>query len=183
MKVYTKTGDTGTTSLIGGERVSKTDERVEAYGTVDELAAFTALLADELRSDAALSGSVEELNRILSRLMSVQALLATGESGSGKVTPLGPEVVTWLEGRIDAMQATLAPIDKFTIPGGNRAVSLCHVCRTICRRAERAALRVGSKSGVDPTALMWLNRLSDYFYVLGRSLTAHYRVREVLWIP
>lgn len=183
MKVYTKTGDRGQTSLIGGERVSKTDERVEAYGTVDELSAFAALLTDELRGDAALSGTVDDLNRILSRLMTVEALLAADETGRGKLTPLSEETVAWLEGRIDAMQATLKPIDKFTIPGGHRAVSLSHVCRTVCRRAERAALRADAKYGTDPTALVFLNRLSDYFYVLGRMLTVHYGVEETLWIP
>ena len=175
MKVYTKTGDKGTTSLIGGERVFKTDERVEAYGSVDELAAFTALLADNLRADDALAACVDDLNRILSRLMSVEALLATGQSGSDKVAPLDPETVAWLEGRIDAMQEVLKPIDKFTIPGGNAVVSMCHVCRT--------ALRADARYGVDSTALVWLNRLSDYFYLLGRTLTAHYAVDEVLWIP
>lgn len=183
MKVYTKTGDKGMTSLIGGERVFKTDERVEAYGSVDELAAFTALLADNMRADAALTVDVDDLNRILSRLMSVEALLAVGESGSDKVAPLAPETISWLEERIDALQESLKPIDKFTIPGGNAVVSMCHVCRTVCRRAERAALRADAKYGVDPTVLVWLNRLSDYFYLLGRSLTTRYAVEEVLWIP
>lgn len=183
MKVYTKMGDKGMTSLIGGERVFKTDERVEAYGSVDELAAFTALLADNMRADAALTVDVDDLNRILSRLMSVEALLAVGESGSDKVAPLAPETISWLEERIDALQESLKPIDKFTIPGGNAVVSMCHVCRTVCRRAERAALRADAKYGVDPTVLVWLNRLSDYFYLLGRSLTARYAVEEVLWIP
>ena len=183
MKVYTKTGDKGTTSLIGGERVFKTDERVEAYGSVDELAAFVALLADNMRGDTALTAYVDDLNRILSRLMSVEALLATGTSGSDKVVPLSPEIITWLEGRIDTMQEALPPIDKFTIPGGNVVVSMCHVCRTVCRRAERAALRADAKYGVDPTALIWLNRLSDFFYLLGRTLTVHYNVDEILWIP
>lgn len=183
MKIYTKTGDKGMTSLIGGERVFKTDERVEAYGSVDELAAFTALLADNMRADAALTVDVDDLNRILSRLMSVEALLAVGESGSDKVAPLAPETISWLEERIDALQESLKPIDKFTIPGGNAVVSMCHVCRTVCRRAERAALRADAKYGVDPTVLVWLNRLSDYFYLLGRSLTARYAVEEVLWIP
>ena len=183
MKVYTKTGDKGMTSLIGDERVFKTDERVEAYGSVDELAAFTALLADNMRADAALTVDVDDLNRVLSRLMSVEALLAVGESGSDKVAPLAPETISWLEERIDALQESLKPIDKFTIPGGNAVVSMCHVCRTVCRRAERAALRADAKYGVDPTVLVWLNRLSDYFYLLGRSLTARYAVEEVLWIP
>ena len=183
MKVYTKTGDKGMTSLIGGERVFKTDERVEAYGSVDELSAFAALLTDRIRGDAALAAYVEDLNRILSRLMSVEALLATGEAGSDKVSPLAPEAVSWLESRIDTMHAALKPIDKFTVPGGDTAVSLCHVCRTVCRRAERAALRADAKYGVDSTALVWLNRLSDYFYLLGRTLTAYYDVQETLWIP
>lgn len=183
MKVYTKTGDGGETSLIGGSRVPKTDERVEAYGTVDELGAFTALLADHLRDDAALSETVDDLNRILSRLMTVEALLAADERGRERLTPLSAETISWLEGRIDALQATLPAIDKFTIPGGHPAVSLSHVCRTVCRRAERAALRAGAACGTDATALVWLNRLSDYFYVLGRMLTRHFGVEETLWIP
>ena len=149
MKVYTKKGDKGLTSLVGGERVFKTDERVEAYGTVDELAAFAALLGDNMRAEVALSPYVDDLNRILSRLMTVEALLACGKTGCGKVAPLAPEAVTWLEGRIDAMQDALKPIDKFTIPGGNAVVSMCHVCRTVCRRAERAALRADEKYGTD----------------------------------
>ena len=126
---------------------------------------------------------MEERNRILSRLSTVEALLATGEGGRDKMAPLAPECVAWLEACIDTMQAALPPIDKFTIPGGHEAVSLCHVCRTVCRRAERAALRADQRYGVDATALVWLNRLSDYFYLLGRTLTAHYRVEETLWIP
>lgn len=89
------------------------------------------------------------------------------KTGCGKVAPLAPEAVTWLEGRIDAMQDALKPIDKFTIPGGNAVVSMCHVCRTVCRRAERAALRADEKYGTDATVLMWLNRLSDYFTCSG----------------
>ena len=183
MKVYTKTGDKGMTSLIGGQRVFKTDSRVEAYGTADELASFTALLADHLRADAALADRVEELNRILSRLMTVEALLAVGDEGSNKVAPLDSACVEWLEERIDAMQAALPAIDKFTLPGGHTAVSLCHVCRTVCRRAERAALRADQEHGTDATALTWLNRLSDYFYLLGRTLARHFGAEEILWIP
>ena len=183
MKVYTKTGDRGQTSLIGGERVAKSDERVEAYGTVDELTAFTALLTDQLRGDATLAQTVDDLNRILSRLMTVEALLAADSDGRKKLSPLPGETIAWLEGRIDAMQAQLPAIDKFTIPGGHPAVSWSHVCRTVCRRAERAALRADAKYGADPTALVWLNRLSDYFYVLGRMLTVHFGVEETLWIP
>lgn len=171
------------TSLIGGERVFKTDSRVEAYGTVDELTAFTALLADRLRTDARLEKETDDLNRILSRSMTVEALLAVGENGSDKVAPLPGECVEWLEQRIDAMQAALPAIDKFTLPGGHEAVSLCHICRTVCRRAERAALRADQEHGIDASALVWLNRLSDYFYLLGRTLAVHFSAEEILWIP
>lgn len=183
MKVYTKTGDRGTTSLVGGERVSKCDERVEAYGSVDELMAFTALLSDYLRNDPALTPQLEELNRILSQLMTVSARLATGKGGEEKVAALEEGAERWLEERIDAMQESLPPITKFTIPGGHQAVSMCHVCRTVCRRAERMALRADAVYGVDPSTLIYLNRLSDYFYLLGRMLTAYFAVEETLWIP
>lgn len=183
MKVYTKTGDKGTTSLVGGERVQKTDTRVEAYGTVDELMAFTALLSDFLREDPSLGNFVGDLDRILSQLMTAAALLASGESGRGKVAPLGEDSIVWLETRIDTMQESVTPITKFTIPGGNKTVSMCHVCRTVCRRAERAALRADQAHGVDPSVLIYLNRLSDYFYLLGRSLTDHFSVNETLWMP
>ena len=183
MKVYTKTGDRGTTSLIGGERVFKTDSRVEAYGSVDELAAQVALLADHLHDDDGLRELCDELRRILSRLMSVEALLAVGEGGCDKVAPLDAANVAWLETRIDAMQEALPAIDKFTLPGGHVAVSLCHVCRTVCRRAERAALRAGQEHEVDAAVLAWLNRLSDYFYLLGRTLSVHFGAEELLWIP
>ncbi len=183
MKIYTKQGDAGMTSLIGGERVFKTDERVEAYGTVDELSAFTAMLADLLRDDPSAGEWVEALNRILAQMMTVEALLALGEEGRDKVKPLDWAEVEWLEERIDAMQAVVEPIRYFTIPGGHKTVSACHICRTVCRRAERAALRADHRWGVDVAAKAWLNRLSDYFYLLGRCLTAHYKVNEVVWKP
>ena len=183
MKIYTKQGDGGMTSLIGGERVFKTDERVEAYGTVDELSAFTAMLCDLLREDSSAGEWVEELERILSQMMSVEALLAVGEGGRDKVQPLDMAHVAWLEQAIDRMQGEVEPIRFFTIPGGHKAVSACHICRTVCRRAERAALRADHCWGIDLAAKAWLNRLSDYFYQLGRRLTAHYAVEEQLWKP
>ena len=184
MKVYTKTGDRGTTSLIGGERVSKTDARVEAYGTVDELSAFVALLADRLREAAtAPAGAVEDLNRVLSRMMTVEALLAADPTGRKQVPPLPEDAVSWLETRIDAMQAEVPPIDKFTIPGGHAAVWLGRARRAACRRDGRAAARPVAECGADPATRAWRNRLSDYFYVLGRRLTSFYGVQETLWIP
>lgn len=183
MKIYTKTGDGGTTSLIGGERVSKCDLRVEAYGSVDELMAFVALLTDELVDDARTAGMVDELQHISSQLMTVSALFAVGKGGEDKVKPIAEEHIEGLEHSIDAMQQELPAITKFTIPGGNRAVSLCHVCRTVCRRAERAALRAGEVYAVDSSATRYLNRLSDYLYTLGRCVTERLKVTERLWIP
>lgn len=183
MKIYTKTGDAGTTSLIGGERVKKYDLRVEAYGTVDELTAHIALLSDMLTEDERTESMTEELYHIESQLMSVAALLAVGKGGEGKIAPIAKERITDLEKAIDRMQTELPEISKFTIPGGNRAVSLCHVCRTVCRRAERAALRAGDITEVDSSATIYLNRLSDYLYSLGRLLTERLKVEEHLWIP
>lgn len=183
MKIYTKTGDAGTTSLIGGERVKKYDLRVEAYGTVDELTAHIALLSDMLTEDERTESMTEELYHIESHLMSVAALLAVGKGGEGKIAPIAKERITDLEKAIDRMQTELPEISKFTIPGGHRAVSLCHVCRTVCRRAERAALRAGDITEVDSSATIYLNRLSDYLYSLGRLLTERLKVEEHLWIP
>ena len=183
MKIYTKQGDSGMTSLIGGERVFKTDLRVEAYGTVDELSAYTALLCDLLRKEAATEPWCKELQQILSQMMTVEAVLAVGEGGDAKIAPFDPKYVAWLEERIDAMQAAVKPLTKFTIPGGHLAVSTCHICRTVCRRAERVALRADQEWGIDPTAKAWLNRLSDYFYLLGRSVTERLEIEEQEWIP
>lgn len=183
MKIYTKTGDNGTTSLIGGERVKKYDLRVEAYGTVDELTAYIALLSDTLSEDERTELICEELAAIESQLMSVAALLAVGKGGEGKVAPIAEERIKMLEEAIDRMQEELPAITKFTIPGGHRALSLCHVCRTICRRAERAALRVADVAEVDASATIYLNRLSDYLYTLGRVVTERLKVEEKLWIP
>lgn len=183
MKIYTKTGDKGTTSLIGGERVSKYDLRVEAYGTVDELTAYIALLADTIRECPNADAITSELHHIESRLMGVQALLAVGRGGEDKVAPLKGEYVEELERAIDAYDKELRPITKFTIPGGHRVVSLCHVCRTVCRRAERAALRAAEHNSIDASALCYLNRLSDYFYTLGRVMTERLGVEETEWIP
>lgn len=183
MKIYTKTGDNGTTSLIGGERVKKYDLRVEAYGSVDELTAFIALLNDEISEDERMKHICEELCAIESQLMGVAALLAVGKGGEGKVAPITDERITMLEEAIDRMQAELPSITKFTIPGGHRALSLCHVCRTVCRRAERAALRVADVAEVDASATIYLNRLSDYLYTLGRLVTERLKIEEKLWIP
>lgn len=183
MKIYTKQGDGGLTSLIGGERVFKTDARVEAYGTVDELTAFVAMLADLLTAEEGMECYVKELRTMLAEAMTVEALLAVGEGGEGKVQPLADSCITRLEKAIDRMQNEVPPLTKFTLPGGHPILSMCHICRTVSRRAEREALRADREHEVDPAVKRWLNRLSDYFYLLGRRLTLALGVEEVEWIP
>ena len=183
MKIYTKGGDKGRTSLIGGERVAKTDSRVEAYGTVDELTSFTSLLADMLMEDERFDDCTELLRKVESHLMTVASLLAVGEGGEDKVAALKDASVEELEQWIDRLQEALPAIDKFTIPGGDRRLSMCHVCRTVCRRAERATLRADKEYGVAECAKVYLNRLSDLFYVLGRTITLRAEVEEILWRP
>ena len=190
-KVYTKTGDKGTTSLVGGERVSKIDERVEAYGTVDELGSFTAYLSDHLRSDEGLAEYLGDLDRVASQLMSVAALLAVGHGGEGKLPDISPEAIGYLEERIDAMQSRVRPITKFTIKGwarpgkeGSLGSAYLDLARSVCRRAERASLRAAAlHPTISANTLAYLNRLSDYFYLLGRALTEYYKVEETLWRP
>jgi cob(I)alamin adenosyltransferase len=190
MKVYTKTGDKGITSLIGGERVSKTDPRVEAYGTVDELSAHIALLGDMMRTDGGFEDEVAEIERVQIDLMTVEALLAVGRGGEGKVKPLGAEPVHRLENSIDRMEEWLAearnghPAEmKFVLPGGHAIVSQSHVCRTVCRRAERTTLRIPADYTPSPEAAAYLNRLSDWLYVVGRKAVVILSVKERYWEP
>ncbi len=184
MKVYTKGGDEGTTSLIGGVRVAKIDSRVEAYGTVDELTAFIALLGDKLCQNRDMCGRyIGDLNKINSMLMTVESHLASDETTAKKLPEISDEAIEYLENRIDEMQEGLKPLDKFTIPGGDVRLSLCHVCRTVCRRAERRAIAAKYEYPITPNVLVYLNRLSDYLYVLGRVLTAEFNIEEILWVP
>ncbi len=164
MKVYTKTGDKGTTSLVNGTRVGKDDLRLEAYGTLDELSAFIAVLMD----------STEKYNdvfkRIQERLLVAECLLATDENSDlKKQLPQMEEAdVEGIEKFIDEMNETLEPLKSLIIPGGNLLASKCHVCRTVCRRAERAVVRMSRQYEVNPVIMRYLNRLSDMFFVMSR---------------
>lgn len=162
--IYTKTGDKGTTSLASGERVTKTDVRIEAYGTVDELNSFIGLLRVAAES--------EQLAWIQNKLFNLGALLsaAPGEW-------ISEADVTQLEQWIDAMQAVVPPMRAFILPAGGEAVCRCHVCRTICRRAERRMLEAKSVE----IALKWINRLSDYLFVLARFLGCQNDEKEAIW--
>ena len=164
MKVYTKTGDKGTTSLVNGTRVGKDDLRLEAYGTLDELSAFIAVLMD----------STDRFNdvfkRIQERLLVAECLLATDENSElRKQLPQMEEAdVEGIEKFIDEMNETLKPLNSLIIPGGNLLASKCHVCRTVCRRAERAVVRMSRQHDVNPVIMRYLNRLSDMFFVMSR---------------
>jgi cob(I)alamin adenosyltransferase len=183
MKVYTKRGDTGTTSLIGGERVSKADARVEAYGTVDELSAHLAMLADLMRPEDGLSGMVAAVEQIQGELMTVEALLATGRGGEGKVAPLSPSAGARLEAEIDAMGEALPTVKGFTLPGGHPVVSQGHICRTVCRRAEREIVRAAEAHPVPTEVQSYINRLSDWLYTATRKAATILCVKEIYWIP
>jgi cob(I)alamin adenosyltransferase len=177
-KIYTKTGDQGKTSLIGGTRVPKYDERIEAYGTVDELNAFTGLLRDQEIDDH----SKTILLEIQNRLFDLESVLA--HDRSKKVSGL-PKImekdIEHLEQEIDKMNETLPPLTAFILPGGHPTISLCHVCRTVCRRAERLVLKAAENHPSDETGIKYLNRLSDYFFVLGRKFAKDLHIDETLW--
>jgi cob(I)alamin adenosyltransferase len=181
MRIYTKTGDGGTTSLIGGTRVGKDDPRVEAYGSVDELMAHLGHLRDHLaEKEGALRG---ELLNILGDLMVLSATLACEDGQTGRLAVLTDENLRFLEQRIDTMQRTLPKLDKFTLPGGHPLVSLAHIARTVCRRAERRAVAVLGRTDTHRIAVQYLNRLSDYLYTLGRKIARDHHIEELLWIP
>lgn len=184
MKIYTKTGDAGTTALIGGARIAKNAPRVEAYGTIDELMAHIAVLGDLLAERGAPASYLADLQRIQGELMGCASLLAIDPAAPSairaKIQPIPAEALAFLEARIDAMQGALPELRHFTLPGGHIAASMAHVCRTICRRAERNCVAV---AGADPSAMAFLNRLSDYLYLLSQALGAHFEAKERVWEP
>jgi len=180
MKVYTKTGDKGTTALIGGKRVSKNHYRIEAYGTVDELMAYTALLHDQLLDKK----DKEFFIRIQDRLMTCATILAVDSDDKDlKIPHIEAEDIKKLESAMDEMNKNIPPLTFFIIPGGHTTVSYCHIVRTVCRRCERHAIGVQEQDGKCEMVVKYLNRLSDYFFVLGRKLNKDLNVDEIPWIP
>lgn len=179
-KIYTRTGDEGLTSLIGGRRVPKYHERIEAYGTVDELCAFVGLIRDQ---DIDLLTRLF-LIRIQEQLFVLEALLADdNHSGSPRLPVIHNQEVTDLEDAMDEMDKNLPALNSFILPGGHVAVSYAHVARTVCRRAERTILKMSPENEVDPICSKYLNRLSDYFFVLARKLSKDFNAEEIPWIP
>lgn len=180
MKIYTKTGDKGDTGLFGGKRVSKSELRIEAYGTIDELNSYVGLLRDQKVN----ADRKESLIEIQDRLFTIGSILAT-EPGNDKVKipALHEEDVVRVEKEIDSMDSTLAPMKSFVLPGGHSSVSVGHITRTVCRRAERLVIRLHEQEKVDSLVIQYLNRLSDYLFVLCRKMTAELNAEETPWRP
>ena len=180
MKIYTKTGDKGTTALFGGKRVSKADLRIETYGTIDELNSYIGLVRDQEVNAKRKNILVE----IQDRLFTMGSILAT-EPGNTKVKvpSLVESDITVLEKEIDAMDAELPPMKSFVLPGGHQSVSFCHVARTVCRRGERLVIALDAQEKVEQIIIQYLNRLSDYLFMLSRKMTAELGAEETPWKP
>ena len=187
MKVYTKTGDTGTTALFGGTRVPKDHARIESYGTVDELNSYIGLIRDQEMKQHYKDILIE----IQDRLFTVGAMLATPpekevlKNGEKRLQNLGiiESDIEFLEKEIDAMEDSLPQMTHFVLPGGHTTVSYCHIARCVCRRAERLAVHLSHNEPVADITIKYLNRLSDYLFVLARKLSSDLKAVEVKWIP
>ena len=187
MKVYTKTGDTGTTALFGGTRVPKDHARIESYGTVDELNSYIGLIRDQEINQHFKDILIE----IQDRLFTVGAILATPpekevlKNGQKRLQNLGiiESDIELLEKEIDTMEDSLPQMTHFVLPGGHTTVSYCHIARCVCRRAERLAVHLSHNEPVANIAIKYLNRLSDYLFVLARKLSKELNADEVKWIP
>ncbi|MXV52202.1 cob(I)yrinic acid a,c-diamide adenosyltransferase [Pedobacter sp. HMF7647] len=180
MKIYTKTGDNGYTSLIGGVRVAKHHLRIETYGTVDELNSYIGLIADQQLSNHHKSS----LKEIQDRLFTIGASLASDPEKSKMIIPdLLEADVLFLEKEIDQMNEVLPALTHFILPGGNTTISYCHIARCVCRRAERLAVNLSEESFVEPLIVIYLNRLSDFLFVMARKLGFDLGIAENKWIP
>jgi cob(I)alamin adenosyltransferase len=179
IKIYTKTGDDGTTGLIGGSRVKKYDLRLEAYGTIDELNASIGVLRSAELSESV----VEILSQIQNKLFNIGSLLASDDKGAAFTANLAinQENIKVLEDAIDEYQNQLPELTHFILPGGNFASAQCHVARTVCRRAERRILEFAEHSKVQPEIIIYINRLSDFFFVLSRKLAFDNGIEDVKW--
>jgi cob(I)alamin adenosyltransferase len=181
-KIYTKTGDKGTTSLIGGTKVPKSHLRIESYGTIDELNSYIGLSADQI-TDIVTKTTLKEIQ---DRLFTIGSSLACDPEKEPlmKIPDLKSTDIGFLETEIDRMEAVLPPMKSFILPGGHVAVSTLHVTRCICRRAERICVNMQEEQlFVDPLVIQYLNRLSDYLFVLSRYIGQLMEVVEVPWKP
>jgi len=180
MKIYTKTGDKGSTALFGGKRVLKSDTRIQAYGTVDELNSYIGLIRFK---DIDIRAK-ETLAEIQDRLFTLGSILASEPGKNNLVVPdLHESDVELLEKEIDKMNETLPALKSFILPGGNDAVGFCHIARCVCRRAERETVNLAQNETVSDIVIKYLNRLSDYLFVLSRKLTYDFKLTETVWKP
>ncbi len=180
MKIYTKTGDKGLTSLIGGTRVPKHHLRIESYGTVDELNSYIGLIRDQDITER----DKDILKHIQDRLFTIGASLADDPEKSKMVIPdLHDEDIELLEHEMDIIDAQLPPLKHFILPGGSNAISFCHIARCVCRRAERITVHLAEESPVDGKVNIYLNRLSDYLFTLARKIGDEQSIPENKWIP
>ena len=187
MKIYTKTGDKGKTSLFGGTRVPKYHLRIEAYGTVDELNSYIGLIRDQKIDEH----THNVLIKIQNELFTLGSMLATAPEKeilkNGKerlnISKVSNESILFLENEMDVMNESMPPMTHFILPGGHTTVSYCHIARCICRRAERITTQLNDESPLNEQILMYLNRLSDYLFVLARKLSFDNNAQEIKWIP
>jgi len=187
MKIYTKTGDDGTTALFGGTRVPKHHIRIESYGTLDELNSWIGLIRDQDIVDS----SKKILIKIQEKLFTIGALLAIDpkkeklKNGKDRlnIPKIGNKDLNLLEQEIDKMELNLPPMTHFILPGGHTTVSYCHIARTICRRTERLVTQLNEFETVDSNLLSYINRLSDFLFVMARKLSHDIQAEEIKWIP
>ena len=187
MKIYTKTGDEGTTALFGGTRVKKYNLRIESYGTVDELNSYIGLIKDQEIN----SYIKESLLKVQNDLFTLGAMLATPPEKetlkSGKerlnIPKIDSDSILFLENEIDKMDALLPQMTHFILPGGHQSVSFCHIARCVCRRAERLSVELNDQENIQNDIIKYLNRLSDFLFVLARMLSKELLVEEIKWIP
>ena len=187
MKIYTKTGDDGTTGLFGGTRVPKHHVRIDSYGTIDELNSWLGLIRDQEISVT----YEQQLIKIQEHLFTIGAILATDpekeilKNGERrlKITKVGTKEIKFLENAIDEMDSQLPLMTHFILPGGHTTVSYCHIARTVCRRAERITTLLFENEPFDISVLSFINRLSDYLFVLARKLSYELQANEIKWVP
>ncbi|MCK5781087.1 MAG: cob(I)yrinic acid a,c-diamide adenosyltransferase [Flavobacteriales bacterium] len=181
MKIYTKTGDKGYTSLFGGQRVEKHHVRLEAYGTLDELLSYMGLIRDFTNRD-----TKESIVKIQNTLFNIGSHLATpidNDKAKSKLPEISLQDVEFLEMEMDRMEENIPAMTNFVLPGGHPNVSHCHIARTICRRCERRISSLAEIEDIDSIPKIYVNRLSDYLFMLSRHLTVELNVEEIFWIP
>ena len=181
MKIYTRTGDDGTTGLIGGSRVKKYDTRLEAYGTIDELNSYIGLIRSLYREE-----QVDLiLEKVQNKLFVIGAKLASESSNQMivKQLPCSERDILLLENEMDRMIALLPQLNNFILPGGSQSNAFCHIARTVCRRAERRIVELADKEEIDSVLIKYINRLSDYLFVLSRMMSFDLKAPETLWFP